>query len=163
VFSLDDARQIPEMEELNNVDFVLVEASSEGIPDAAPAPVAVPSPEPPRSKKKLDLTVTAIKINGQAPDDKDDCKVGKNGVTVVVKNDGKADAGSFAVRLTADDDTYDTAVDGLRAGQQREVRFANVTLSKGEHTLRAVADAQHAIDESSEDTNDLTVTARCQG
>ena len=41
----------------------------------------MPSP----SASQADLTVGAIKINGQVPDGKDDCKDGKNTVTVVVK------------------------------------------------------------------------------
>ena len=38
------------------------------------------------------------------------------------------------------DDDIDTTVDGLGAGQEREVAFDNVHLKKGQHTLKAVAD-----------------------
>ena len=38
------------------------------------------------------------------PNGKDDCGIDKNEVTVVVKNGGKGEAGSFAVRLKVDGD-----------------------------------------------------------
>jgi hypothetical protein len=164
VFSLDEPRQIPEMEELDNVNFVTVEASPEGVADAAPvgpAPGPIPSPEPKPSEAQADLTVRAIRVNGQVPDGKNDCKDGKNAVTVVVKYGGTGDAGSFGVRLAVDGDDRDATVDGLDAGQEREVRFDDVRLKKGEHTLEAVADPRRAVDESNEDNNELKVTARC--
>jgi hypothetical protein len=179
VFSVDDARQVPEMEEYNNVGIITLEADPTGTASTtsttAPgsgAPVAAPSPEPqpnPQpvgdqadpSKEQADLTVRAIKVNGQAPDGKDDCKDGKNDVTVVVKNAGKGDADGFTVRLSVDGDDRDATVDGLNAGQEREVRFDDVQLKKGEHTLKAVADPDHAIDEAKDDNNELKATARC--
>jgi subtilase family serine protease len=84
-------------------------------------------------------------------------------VTVVVKNVGTGDAGKLTVRLMVDGDATDTAVDGLEVGEEREVSFDNAQLTKGERTLRAVADAEHAIAESREDNNELKVIARCQG
>jgi hypothetical protein len=112
---------------------------------------------------QADLTVSTIRVNGQSPDGKDDCKDGKNDVAVVVKNAGTGKAEKVAVRLTADGgEAVEETVDGLEAGQEREVRFDDVRLKKGEHTLLAVADSTKAIAESKEDNNELKVTARCQ-
>src|SRR5205085_7076927 len=94
-------------------------------PPAQPKPTGTQA-EP--SKAQTDLTVRAIRVNGQAPDGKDDCKVGKNAVTVVVKNAGKGDAASFAVRLSVDGNDLTASVDGLDAGQEREIRFDDVSL-----------------------------------
>ena len=134
------------------------------------APVASPQPKPgatgPAANKasgQPDLIVSAIKVNGQAPDGKDDCKDGKNAVAVIVKNAGAANAGPFAVRLDADGDTtVDESVDGLEAGKEREVRFGDVRLKKGEHQLAATLDAKNTVAESGEDNNAKTVTAGCR-
>jgi hypothetical protein len=112
---------------------------------------------------QADLTVRAIKLNGQPPNGSDACKPGKNVVSVVVKNSGKGDAGSFAVQLTVDGDTVDATVDSLGAGQEREVSFDDVALKKGLRMLRAVADAGHAIDESKDDNNELKAAVTCKG
>ncbi|MFN8636477.1 MAG: CARDB domain-containing protein [Chloroflexota bacterium] len=174
VFSIDDLRELPEMEELNNVNFFTVEAAEPAAaPGAGPTssgPSAAPSPQPKPSGgqaesggARADLTVRAIRVNGQSPDGKNDCKVGKNVVSVVVKNAGKGDAATFAVRLSVDGNDMTATVDGLDAGQEREVRFDNVPLKMGAHTLTATADPEHTIDESKEDNNELKDTARCQG
>ena len=103
----------------------------------------------------------AIKVNGQAPDGKNDCMISQNDLTVVVKNGGKGDAGSFAVRLTVDGDDLDATVESVRAGEEREVAFDKVQLKKGEHSLKAVADPDHALAESKDNNNELKVSARC--
>ena len=54
-------------------------------------------------------------------------------------------------------------MDGLDAGQEREVRFDNIQLKAGAHTLTAAADTADAVAEFTEDNNELKVTARCQG
>jgi hypothetical protein len=46
--------------------------------------------------------VSAIRINSQTPDGKNDCETGKNDVAVLVKNGGGTSAGSFAVQLAVD-------------------------------------------------------------
>jgi subtilase family serine protease len=158
-FTVDEGRQIAEMDESNN-------HYEWGIPATGAATGAdvgdVPSPEPKPSGAQADLTVRAIRINGRAPDGKDDCKDGKNDVTVAVKNVGKGDAGSFAVRLAVDGDDVDAAVDGLDAGQEREVRFDDLPLKRGERTLTAGADVEKTVAESKEDNNELEATARCK-
>jgi hypothetical protein len=112
-----------------------------------------------------DLTISAIRVRGQVPDGKDDCKDGGNDVTVVVKNGGSANAGAFAMRLKVDDaqgDGPEQTVNGLDAGKEREVKFGDVKLKKGEHTLTAIADAKGAIAEADEANNERAVTARCR-
>ena len=51
--------------------------------------------------------------------------------------------------------------DGLKAGLEREVPFKDVSLKKGEHLLKAIADPDHAVSESKDDNNELKVDARC--
>jgi hypothetical protein len=137
---------------------------------AGPGPVGVPSPEPKPTGAQTnpagaqaDLTVRAIKVNGQVPDGKDDCKAGKNTVTVMVKNAGQDDVGTFRVRLRIDGTARDATANDLAAGQEREVRFANVELAPGGHTLTAAAGPVRAVSEYAARDDGLTVTARCQG
>jgi subtilase family serine protease len=171
VFSIDQGREIAELSELNNTDSLIVEA----IAPAGPAPVAAPSPQPTgpqgdpsgaqagHDEDQADLTVRAIRVNGQAPDGKNDCKAGKNDLTVVIKNGGKGEAGRFAVRLGVDGDNREATVDRLDAGKEREVSFPNLPLTAGQHTLTAAVDPGQSVSESSDDNNDLRVTARCNG
>jgi subtilase family serine protease len=124
-----------------------------------PVPTGTPSAATP------DLTVKAIKLNGRVPDGKDDCKPGKNVVTVTVKNGGNADAGSFVVSLSedlADVALGEQTVDGLKIGQEREVRFEGVRLKKGTQKIEAYADYREKVSESSKDNNGLMVTASCK-
>ena len=164
-FFIDEQRQVPEMNETNN---------SAMLPVPALGPAAAPSVKPSGTQAdqsgtqeesggvNVDLTVRAIKINGQAPDGKDDCRVGnRNTVAVVVKNNGSGDSGRFTTRLIVDGDETDATVDNVRTGEEREVAFGNVQMKKGERTLKTIADAERTIDESDEDNNDRTVSARC--
>ena len=99
------------------------------------------------------------------PDGKDDCKEGRNDVTVLVKNEGAASADGFAVRLLVDDDQAEAeekTVSGLDAGKEQEVRFDDVRLRKGERTLTVATDAKNAVSESKEDNNERKVTATCK-
>ncbi|HZO32585.1 MAG TPA: CARDB domain-containing protein [Chloroflexota bacterium] len=181
---VDQARAVPEGNERNNqLQQDLDRGPAQPTPtpatpdNAGPTPSSgaspVPSPGPilvqgqnqgkPRGEGLSDLTVSAIRVRGQVPDGKDDCKDGGNDVAVVVKNSGSEKAGGFAVRLTVDGGEPDEeSVNGLEAGKEREVKFENVRLKKGDRTLLAVADATKAIAESKEDNNELKVTARCQ-
>ena len=127
-----------------------------GVPGSGP----VPSPAP----GQADLLVSAIKINGQVPDGKNDCKDGKNLVSVIVKNAGAGKAASFAVRLDVEDvdgEPEVQSVNGLDAGKEREVRFENVRLKKGERQLTATVDPKKSVVESSEENNEQQVSARC--
>lgn len=128
----------------------------------SPAPT---TPAPRNSNANVDLTVSAIRVNGRVPDGKDDCQDGKNDVAVVVRNTGKADAGAVVVRLVVDKDDDRAAnrtVNGLKADEEREVRFDDVRLKKGEHELEAIADAKEEVAESDEGNNARTVTAACK-
>ena len=128
-----------------------------------PAPAPSPEPASANGQGKADLTVTAIRVRGQVPDGKDDCKDGGNDVSVIVKNTGKANAESFAVRLTVDgDDGDEKTVNGLEAGKEREIKFDDIRLKKGEHKLTAAVDANETIVEASEENNERTVSASCK-
>jgi subtilase family serine protease len=159
---------VAEMNERNNQISTTIDLAP-----PAPAPAPAPSPAPivaPRNGTAVngtptgaDLTVSAIRIKGQVPDGKDDCTDGKNDVAVVVKNEGKAEAKDFLVRLVVDDDeTIEKNVNGLDAGKEQEVRFGSVQLKKGEHELSATADAKETVAESNDGNNTLKVSARCK-
>ena len=133
------------------------------VTNAAPAPGPSPAPAANQASGRPDLTVSTIRVRGQVPDGKKDCEDGKNDVTVVVKNAGTDKAGAFAVRLDVDGDEVGVeTVDGLEAGKEREVRFKDVRLKKGDRELTASADATGSVDESDDEENDRSVTVRCQ-
>src|SRR5262249_29550604 len=140
-------------------------AAMPGATAGSTASAATPTPSGTTSSQssgaKPDLVARAIRINGQAPDGKNDCKAGQSTITVTVKNAGRGAAGGFGVRLTVDGSDLDASVDALDAGQEREVRFDGVSLKKGEHTLKATVDAAQAIAETNDENNDLKVSARC--
>jgi hypothetical protein len=169
---VDEAGSVPETYERDNRLDGQIPPRPGGTPPgpgatpaapASPAPSSTSTPTP--SATVPDLTVSAIKVNGRVPDGKDDCKDGKNAVTVVVKNGGTTDAGGFAVRLVVDDAqgaAVEQSVSGLEAGQEREVRFDDVRLKKGEHKLTATVDPKSSITELKEDNNSRTVSATCK-
>ena len=111
----------------------------------------------------IDLTVGDVKINGRVPDGKDDCKDGKNAVTVIVKNAGTTNADAFAVQLAVDNPqgNLERSVTGLEAGKEVEVRFEDAKLKKGDRTLTVTVDSKGAVTESNEDNNERKVTAQC--
>jgi hypothetical protein len=184
VFSVDEARQVPEIYEYNNVAVMTVEADPSGTANAQPVvptpatapttavptaiPTAIPSPQPkptetrPKPGADLpDMIVMAFKVNGRDPDGRNDCKVGKNSVTVGVKNEGTGDAGKFVVRLTVDGDDRNETIDKLGAGRTREVRFDNIRLEKGRHPFEMLADAEQTLAEANDDNNGLRVILDC--
>jgi subtilase family serine protease len=68
------------------------------------------------------------------------------------------------VRLTADGaSAAEQTVNGLEAGQEQEVSFADVQLKKGDRKLTATADPAKSVAELKDDNNDRTVTAVCGG
>jgi CARDB len=147
---VDKAGAVTEYNETNNVHRQTFTA-------------APPSSSSSLSQGQIDLTVSAIKVNGQAPDGKDDCKDGKNDIAVVVKNAGSAKAGEIVVRLTVDGgEAVEETLDGLEAGKEREVRFDDLRLKNGKRALVATVDAKGDITESKEDNNDRAVTAECK-
>jgi len=156
---VDETRDVVEFNEANNVHEQIYEPAGAS---------AAPTPTPLSSAALPDLIVTAIKVNGQIPDGKDDCKAGKNDVMVVVKNQGKAKAGDFYVRLVADDDQggarEEGLADGLDVGKEVSVTFEGVRLKEGPHTLTATADWRTGtgIAESDETNNTLKVAASCK-
>jgi hypothetical protein len=158
------ANPVAEQREFNHLDNILRQPYTVNKPLSAPTPIPSPAPVEPRARGQADLSVTAIEVNGQAPDGKNDCRDGTNDVTVTVKNTGAAKAGGFLVRLTPDDENaVEQSVNGLDAGKEREVRFENVRLKKGEHTLTLTVDSKGAVAESDEDNNSRAVTVRCSG
>jgi hypothetical protein len=169
-FRVDPDRRIAERDELDNAyrwKMMAVQGASGGqgaTSPQTPQPPSTPA-QPSPTPAQADLTVTAIKVRGTVPDGKDDCKEGKNDVAVVVRNGGAAGAGPFTVRLVVDgegDEAEERTVATIDAGQEREVRFDDVRLKKGQRTLTATADAAKAVAERNEDNNERTVTATCK-
>lgn len=83
---------------------------------------------------------------------------------MVVKNSGPSKAGSFVVRLEAGEaasDADDQSVNGLDPGKEREIRFEDVRLKKGDRQITATVDAKGSVAESNESNNQQTVSARC--
>ncbi len=130
--------------------------------DPAPGPASSPKTSPAPSQAQPDLMVSAIRINGQAPDGKDDCKDGKNDLAVVVKNQGPGAAAGFVARIQVGDDSHEQTVASLDAGKEQEIRFDDIRLKKGTQRLTAVADAKGAVAESNEENNERKATAGCK-
>ena len=105
--------------------------------------------------------MSAIRVNGKNPSADDACTAGKNDVTLVVKNQGAASAGSSVARLVVDDD-HEKSIGSLEAGREQEVGFDDVRLKKGERELTATVDAKKTVSESNEDNNDLKITLKCK-
>ena len=153
---VDEPNALIEYDETNNV---FAQAYAVTPKQVSTSPQQGPTP----SSAQADLTLSAIRINGQAPDGKEDCKDGKNDLAVVVKNAGIADAASFAVRLAVDgDEAGEVSEADLEAGEERVVRFDDVRLKKGERKLTATLDPKDTLAESNEDNNSRTMTATCR-
>jgi hypothetical protein len=155
---VDEPRVVVEYNEKNNVYEQPYQATG-----AATAPTSTSTPSTAQTNLPH-LTVSAIRVNGQAPDGKNDCKDGKNDIAVVVKNTGTAESENVTVRLIVDDaqgSALEQTVKGLDAGQEREVRFEDVRLKKGQHTLTAIVDPKGSVAETRDDNNALKVTAGC--
>ena len=76
---VDQARQIPEMDERNNIlDLEIPARQAAAGGPARPASPGPSAPEP--SAAQADLVVSAIRINGKDPGANDACKSGKNDV-----------------------------------------------------------------------------------
>ena len=160
---VDEADGVLEYNERNNVFEQAYAAPKQAGPDKSEPEATTTKAVASTAAAQADLTVSTLKVNNQVPDGKSDCKNGKNTVTMIVKNAGAEKAGAFAVRLQADGNELSVeSVDGLDAGKEREVRFEDVKLTKGEHKLTVTADAKTAVTESSEENNELKVSVRCQ-
>lgn len=187
VATVDEDQKLPEMNELNNSKAIVatiarlgpggqrfpvapigpavldpgVDATATPTPTPSPTSTATPSPTP----SAADLMPLSIRVKGKEPSGQNDCDPGRNDVMVQVRNQGGADAGSFAVVLLVDGDQDDggkETVQSLDRGQQTDVRFDEVRLSKGTHELTAKVDAEGRIAESVETNNELKVSVTCK-
>jgi subtilase family serine protease len=103
-----------------------------------------------------DLQITSLEL------DDDDCEPGRNDFKAEVKNAGVGRANRSDVRLWVDGQERDTdTVDDLDPGDEKRVRFSNVTLSAGQHQIRVRADASGQIDEGNESNNERTISVSC--
>lgn len=182
---VDEPRGIFEENDTNNwfaQPYVAARVAPDGYPGGLPVSpvVADPGPNPgvsgnadpnpsqggpPAGAIQADLAVSTIRVNGKEPSDKYACEEGKNDVTVVIKNQGTALADRSVARLVVDGDlgeAEEKTVPGLEAGQEREVRFDDVRLNKGQGELKAIADADSAVAEADEGNNERQVTATCK-
>jgi hypothetical protein len=127
-------------------------------------PYTIGQRKPSSGPARASLTVSAITVNGQVPDGKDDCTAGKNTVAVAVKNAGDAKLGSLVTRLVLDgaaSSAQRQSVNDLGAGEVREVRFGDVRLKQGEHTLTVTLDVTSPGAVFDEDTS-WTARVSCQ-
>jgi len=153
---VDEPHQRIELSETNNrfdKPLVLARVGDGGTDEASSA------------TGRPDLTIGVVTLNGREPDGKGDCKDGKNSVAIAVKNAGQSVAQDFAVRLVVDGDdarTLEQSVTRLAAGEEHEVRFGEVRLKNGQHTLAVTLDPKGAVAETDESNNDRIVTAACQ-
>lgn len=159
---VDEQREVLEYNETNNIlkqTYVGtgVAATQSSQSPSTPLPQsASTTPVLSSASGPADLSVRELKVNGRAPSDKAACKDGKATVTVVVKNDGETKADGVTVRLAVDGKrTGEQKVDGLDPGKEREVRFEQVSLKQGAHTLRATVSA------ADEERDSRDVTVRC--
>jgi hypothetical protein len=130
-----------------------------------PGPGTNPTPTPTPQPAQADLVPSMLKVEGEEPDGNEDCDSGRNDITVVVKNQGMADAAAFKVALLVDDDEDDgdeEDVETLLKGSEITVRFNNIRLEKGRNDLKIRVDTEQKIAESSESNNELMREARCK-
>lgn len=145
------------------------------IPTATRTATATPSPTPTSTPQTRviadpvrlvpDLVVDGVTVRVSDSAGASDCDPGLNNVTVVIKNDGGADAGAFQVRLRVDgrdpgDDEQTIA--GLDAGQEATATFSSVLLQQGTHTIQVTVDTEHKVAERDETNNVLTARVNCQ-
>jgi hypothetical protein len=107
-FTIDEARQVPEMNELNNEyhsKFTFCGPGSQGAtsPRTVVADRGGTVTEPQGGSSQPDLLVSALCVKGKSPSGNNDCDPGKNDVTVVVKNQSDGPAGSLRIALTIPD------------------------------------------------------------
>ena len=163
---VDEADGVLEYNERNNVyEMTYTGGGLAPGPSPTPGPILLTSETKGKGEgqSQADLTVSAIRVNGQVPDGKDDCKDGKNSVSAVVKNAGTSKAGAFAVRLAVDGgESIEASVDGLEAGKGREVKLDDVRLKNGAQKLTVTVDPKGEVAESNEDNNDRQVAAACK-
>lgn len=184
VFSatVDEAREISEMNELNNskgiVDTIARRGpggrplpiapigEGPGLIDTGPEPTPTPTATPTRTPlpAQADLLPLNPRVEGKEPSGENDCDPGRNDVTVRVNNQGTANAGQFTVVLLVDGDQEDggqETVQSLGSAQQRDVQFDDVRLRKGTHQLTVKVDSENRIGESNEDNNQLDFSVSC--
>lgn len=151
--SLDEDREVPEMDDSRQRTFLNVPAT------AAPEN----GTEPPPGESQADLVVATIRINGKAITTLEACHEGKNDIVATIKNQGGGPAGGFVTRLEVDDgDTVDQSLPTLNAGAERDVPFEDVRLKKGERELTVTADAKKSVAESNEENNERKATVKCK-
>ena len=119
------------------------------LPIVAPPPTPIPSPTPPATftpspQPFADLVMVSAAMNPPVP---------QPGVpltlSVVIKNQGLADAGQFAVATSFKPGEVYTAtvVGGLGAGQQAQVNLSNTVNGTGIFTIAVVLDLNNQVDE----------------
>jgi CARDB protein len=152
-FRADEARQIAEMDEHNNL-------YQWRIPALVSAPVLQPI-----AAEQPNLVVNAIRLNDAESTSQRACSTGKNAIGVALKNSGTGATEPTVLRLQVDSDNsgaIERPVASLDAGKSIDVTFEDVSLKKGAHTLTATIDAKKTITESKEDDNSLAVNVKCK-
>jgi len=183
-FRVDEARQIAEMNELDNLyesKFTFGAAASQnavGTGGAGASPVDTQtgpgtSARPAGSRvaditrpptvalTPPDLRVSAIEAVGRTPGR---CVAGKHDILVTIKSSPAGGVDEFVVRVKLDDELIDTAtIGGMASSSEEKVPMAPVELKPGKHTIQAIADPADKVAESDEKNNTRTIEVECAG
>ncbi|TDA30112.1 MAG: hypothetical protein DSO00_02315 [Archaeoglobi archaeon] len=126
-------------------------APSKPMPTSTPTFTPTPTPAP----AKPDLLIASIDcspkqlIAGQ-----------QASIKVAVRNIGNADATAFNVSLLVNESKIaEQRVSGLKAGESEILTFSWTPAFSGNCTLKAIADSNGEIDESSEENNEMSCFA----
>jgi hypothetical protein len=115
-----------------------------------------------------DLGIQEIRVRGKNPSGANDCDPGDNDVVVVVNDPDSVFP--FTLRLVVDDKQNQALERTVGQGPSSaarlvpilEIRFEDVRLNQGEHSLTATVDPANAIAESNEGNNSKTITVSCR-
>jgi CARDB len=160
-FRIDGTRQIAEMDEHNNA----YEWTIPTLPAAVLAPDEAQSDPANSAGTQLAPTISAIRLNGKQPTGQSDCTIGKNDVTVTVRNGEAVPTDATVLRLRVDkntDDAEEKSVASLDKGKSVDVSFEDIRLKKGAHTLTASFGAESETTEPKKDGNELSVSVTCK-
>lgn len=167
---IDLVRDIAESDERNNhydasVTITAPPPVGIGRPIIGQVPLASDLSNAPVTTDQKDLVIEKTLVVGKMPDSGNDCDPGGNDVLVTIKNQATAATGEFTVRMIVDghdSDAVDQSVPSLAGGASTEIRFENLKLKKGEHTVGVTADAKNGITETLENNNTSSATVQCK-
>jgi hypothetical protein len=161
--AVDEARHVSEINERNNA-FDQMFLARTTVTEIGPN---LTIGQPSGSSAAAALAIADIRVRGQVPDGKNDCKEGKNDISVQVENSGAAASGAFKALLTINgDEETDRSAAALDPGKSLNFTFDDVRLKKGNNSLTATLEIDQ-LGTQTEPTKQQkpitkTVTANCK-